>query len=328
MQALREALQRDPRVFLMGEDVGRYGGCYAVARDCSTEFGPERIRDTPLSESASSAPASARRSAGMRPIVEIMTVNFSLLALDQIVNNAATLAPHVRRAVQRAAGDPHGDRRRPAAGRPALAQPRGLVRAHSRAASAGAGDGRGCARHALARAAGAGSGDHLRARVALQRGGARWPTPAPASTSTMPAIRAPAAILPASPTAAVCTRHWRRPNSSRSEGIDAEVIDLRSAAPARRRDDPRVGASHAPARDRRRGMAQRQPRRRDQRRASWSRRSTSSTRRCARLQRGGADSVCQAPGGRGAAEPGTNRSGRAPALRSQSRWQSAHTGPI
>jgi pyruvate dehydrogenase E1 component beta subunit len=89
--ALREALARDPRVFLMGEDVGRYGGCYAVSRGLLDEFGPERIRDTPLSESAFVGAGIGAALGGMRPIVEIMTVNFSLLALDQLVNNAATL---------------------------------------------------------------------------------------------------------------------------------------------------------------------------------------------------------------------------------------------
>lgn len=89
--AIREALQRDPRVFLMGEDVGRYGGCFAVSKGLLEEFGPERIRDTPLSESAFVGAGIGAALGGMRPIVEIMTVNFSLLALDQIVNNAATL---------------------------------------------------------------------------------------------------------------------------------------------------------------------------------------------------------------------------------------------
>jgi pyruvate dehydrogenase E1 component beta subunit len=93
--ALREAhvdaLRRDPRVFLMGEDVGAYGGCYAVSRGLLAEFGPERIRDTPLSESAFVGAGIGAALGGMRPIVEIMTVNFSLLALDQIVNSAATL---------------------------------------------------------------------------------------------------------------------------------------------------------------------------------------------------------------------------------------------
>ncbi len=90
-QALRDALSRDPRVFLMGEDVGRYGGCFAVSKDLLAEFGPERIRDTPLSESAFVGAGIGAALNGMRPIVEIMTVNFSLLALDQIVNNAATI---------------------------------------------------------------------------------------------------------------------------------------------------------------------------------------------------------------------------------------------
>ena len=90
-EAIREALRKDERVFLMGEDVGRYGGCYAVTKGLLEEFGPERIRDTPLSESAFVGAGIGAAVNGMRPIVEIMTVNFSLLALDQIVNNAATL---------------------------------------------------------------------------------------------------------------------------------------------------------------------------------------------------------------------------------------------
>jgi pyruvate dehydrogenase E1 component beta subunit len=91
-EALREALSSDPRVFLMGEDVGRYGGCFAVSLGLLEEFGPERVRDTPLSESAFVGAGIGAALGGMRPIVEIMTVNFSLLALDQIVNNAATLS--------------------------------------------------------------------------------------------------------------------------------------------------------------------------------------------------------------------------------------------
>jgi 2-oxoisovalerate dehydrogenase E1 component len=89
--AIREAMQRDDRVFLMGEDVGRYGGCYAVSKGLLAEFGPERIRDTPLSESGFTGAGIGAAMAGMRPIVEVMTVNFSLLALDQILNNAATI---------------------------------------------------------------------------------------------------------------------------------------------------------------------------------------------------------------------------------------------
>ncbi len=90
-RALREALAGDERVFLMGEDVGAYGGCYAVSLGLLEEFGPDRVRDTPLSESAFVGAGIGAALAGMRPVVEIMTVNFSLLALDQIVNNAAAL---------------------------------------------------------------------------------------------------------------------------------------------------------------------------------------------------------------------------------------------
>ena len=88
-EALHDALVRDPRVFLMGEDVGQYGGSYAVSKGLLNEFGPDRIRDTPLSELAFVGAGIGAALGGMRPIVEIMTVNFSLLALDQIVNTAA-----------------------------------------------------------------------------------------------------------------------------------------------------------------------------------------------------------------------------------------------
>jgi pyruvate dehydrogenase E1 component beta subunit len=90
-EALREALAGDERVFLMGEDVGRYGGCYAVSKGLLQTFGEERVRDTPLSESAFVGAAIGAALGGLRPVVEIMTVNFSLLCLDQIVNTAATL---------------------------------------------------------------------------------------------------------------------------------------------------------------------------------------------------------------------------------------------
>jgi len=90
-QAIRDAIKHDERVFLMGEDVGRYGGCYAVSKGLLAEFGPERIRDTPLSESGFTGAGIGAAMAGLRPIVELMTVNFSLLALDQIMNTAATV---------------------------------------------------------------------------------------------------------------------------------------------------------------------------------------------------------------------------------------------
>ncbi|MBP7596861.1 MAG: alpha-ketoacid dehydrogenase subunit beta [Candidatus Neomicrothrix subdominans] len=90
-EGMRTALANDERVFLMGEDVGQYGGCFAVSLGLLEEFGAERVRDTPLSESAFVGAGIGAAIAGQRPIVEIMTANFSLLALDQILNNAATL---------------------------------------------------------------------------------------------------------------------------------------------------------------------------------------------------------------------------------------------
>jgi 2-oxoisovalerate dehydrogenase E1 component len=90
-EAIRDAMRRDDRVFLMGEDVGAYGGCYAVSKGLMDEFGEERIRDTPLSESGFTGAGIGAAANGMRPIVELMTVNFSLLALDQIMNTAATI---------------------------------------------------------------------------------------------------------------------------------------------------------------------------------------------------------------------------------------------
>lgn len=89
--AIAEAMNADKRVFLLGEDVGNYGGCYAVSKGLLETFGPDRIVDTPLSESGFVGAGIGAAIGGMRPIVEIMTVNFSLLALDQIVNNAATI---------------------------------------------------------------------------------------------------------------------------------------------------------------------------------------------------------------------------------------------
>ncbi len=89
--ALRDALRDDPRVVLMGEDVGRYGGTYAASKGLLDEFGPQRVRDTPLSELGFVGIGIGAALGGLRPIVEVMTVNFSLLALDQVVNTAAAL---------------------------------------------------------------------------------------------------------------------------------------------------------------------------------------------------------------------------------------------
>jgi pyruvate dehydrogenase E1 component beta subunit len=90
-QGLYDAFDRDERVFLMGEDVGKYGGTYAVSKGMLQKYGPERVRDAPLSELAFVGAGIGAAIGGMRPIVEVMTVNFSMLALDQIVNTAAML---------------------------------------------------------------------------------------------------------------------------------------------------------------------------------------------------------------------------------------------
>jgi len=89
--AMREALDEDPRVFLMGEDIGPYGGAFAVTKGFWDDYGQRRIKDSPLSESAIVGAGVGAAMAGLRPIVELMTINFSLLAMDQIVNHAAKM---------------------------------------------------------------------------------------------------------------------------------------------------------------------------------------------------------------------------------------------
>jgi len=93
-QAIRDALRADARSFVLGEDVGKYGGCYGVTKGLLEEFGAERIVDAPLAENGFTGLAIGAALAGLRPLLEVMTCNFSLLALDQIMNNAATL-PHM-----------------------------------------------------------------------------------------------------------------------------------------------------------------------------------------------------------------------------------------
>ncbi|PKB64024.1 MAG: alpha-ketoacid dehydrogenase subunit beta, partial [SAR202 cluster bacterium Io17-Chloro-G2] len=90
-KAMREALDQDPRVFLMGEDIGPYGGAFAVTKGFWDDYGQKRIKDSPLSESAIVGAGVGAAMAGLRPIVELMTINFSLLAMDQIVNHAAKM---------------------------------------------------------------------------------------------------------------------------------------------------------------------------------------------------------------------------------------------
>jgi len=90
-RALREEMAADPRVFLMGEDIGRHGGIFRVTNDLIDEFGPERVRDTPISEAGFVGLGIGAAMAGMRPVVELLFMDFALVAADQIVNQAAKL---------------------------------------------------------------------------------------------------------------------------------------------------------------------------------------------------------------------------------------------
>ncbi len=177
----------------------------------------------------------------MRPIVEIMTVNFSLLALDQIVNNAATLLHmsggqfNVPLVIRMATGA------RAAARGAALAQPRGLVRAHPGHQGARARHARGRARHALRRAlADPEPGADLRARAALQhRGRARRRRGRRSTIDARARCAGAAATSRWSPTAARSARRSPPPRRSPREGIEAEVLDLRALRPLDDGDDPR-----------------------------------------------------------------------------------------
>lgn len=91
-QALAEELERDPNVFLMGQDIGVFGGAFKVTEGLLERFGEKRIRDTPISENTIVGLGVGAAMTGLRPVIELMTINFSLLALDQIVNHAA----HIR----------------------------------------------------------------------------------------------------------------------------------------------------------------------------------------------------------------------------------------
>jgi pyruvate dehydrogenase E1 component beta subunit len=90
-QALREEMRRDERVFIMGEEIGVWGGTYAVTRGFLDEFGEKRVRDTPIAEGVIVGAAAGAAIAGLRPVAELMTINFAFLAMDQIVNHVAKL---------------------------------------------------------------------------------------------------------------------------------------------------------------------------------------------------------------------------------------------
>ena len=281
---MRQALTEDERGLPDGRGRRQLRRRVRGQRDCSTSSGPERIRDTPLVRvGVRRAPASARRSTGMRPIVEVMTINFSMLALDQVVNNAATLALHVGRAAERPARRPHGDRRRPPDRRAACPQPRGLVRARPRDQVALAGDGRRRPRDGARRARRSRPGVRLRERGPVRDRGRRpRRTASPTSGRRRSGARAATStrrhLLPRR-----CGRCWRRPSSSPRGGIEAEVIDLRSLRPLDMDDRARVARQDPPGRDRGRGLADRRASPPRSARRSWSAASTCSTGRCWRV---------------------------------------------
>ena len=137
-QALREEMQEDENVFLMGEDIGVFQGAFKVTAGLLEEFGEKRVRDTPISENTIVGMGVGAAMVGLRPVVELMTINFSLLAMDQIVNHAARDPLHVRRPGQGADGGAHAAGRRPPARADPLAQLRGVLPPRARPAGRGA----------------------------------------------------------------------------------------------------------------------------------------------------------------------------------------------
>ena len=111
-----QEMRQDKEVFLIGEDIGTYGGAFGVSKGMLEEFGPERIRDTPISEAAIAGAATGAALMGMRPVMEVMFMDFLTISMNQLVNAGGQDALHVRRQVQHPNGDPRpirlGHRRR------------------------------------------------------------------------------------------------------------------------------------------------------------------------------------------------------------------------
>ena len=241
-QAIRAAILADPRVFLMGEDVARYGGCYAVTKGLADELGEDRIRDTPLSEGGYVGAGIGAAIAGMRPIVEIMTVNFSLLALDQIVNNAATI-PHMS----------GGQFAVPLVIRMATGAGRQLAAQHSHSLEGwyahipglkvlAPATHRGRALHAAAGAGRSEPGADLRACHAVQPRGRCWTRRSPSVDIASAKIRRPGRDVTLVTYGGTLFKTLEAAETLRPEGIEAEVIDLRVLRPL---DMPTVLASVA-----------------------------------------------------------------------------------
>jgi pyruvate dehydrogenase E1 component beta subunit len=214
----------------MGEDVGLYGGCYAVTKGLLDEFGPSASATRRLPRAPSSAPASARRWRGCGPIVEIMTCNFSLLALDQIINNAATI-PHmsggqfavplvIRMATGGGASSPPSIRTAWKAGSPTFPASRcwrpGTIED---------------ARYMLKAALADPNPVLIFEHIVLYNAEGELD---PAVTEVDIARRrsaGPGATSASSPMATACPRRWRRRRGRWPEGIEAEVVDLRVLRP-------------------------------------------------------------------------------------------------
>jgi 2-oxoisovalerate dehydrogenase E1 component len=231
-RGIREALQADERVFLMGEDVGAYGGCFAVTMGLLDEFGPERIRDTPLSESTFVGAGIGAAMAGHAPDRRDHDVQLQPARARPDREQRRDAAAHVGRPVQRAPRDPHHRRCGAPARRPALAQLRADLRPRPGHQGRVGRDRRGRPAWLLA----ARSPIPTRSCCSSTR---RCTTSRPSCPRTRRSggprstrrSAGPAATSPSSPTAPRCTGCSPRPTTSRGDGIDAEVIDLRMLRP-------------------------------------------------------------------------------------------------
>ena len=145
-QAMREEMRRDTRTFLIGEEVGYYQGAFKVSKGFVEEFGPQRVLDTPITEAGFTGLAIGAAMAGLRPIVELMTLNFGILAMDQIVNNAAKIRYMSGRPDLGTDGDSRTGQCRSSIGSTAFPKSRGLVLSCSRYQGGRAGDASRCQR--------------------------------------------------------------------------------------------------------------------------------------------------------------------------------------
>ncbi len=309
--ALRHALATDERVFLMGEDVGGYGGAFAVSLGLLDEFGPERVRNAPLSESGFVGAGIGAALGGMRPIVEVMTINFSLLALDQVVNNAATLRYmsggqlSVPLVVRMATG---GGRQMAAQHAHSLEAWYAHIPGIKALAPATVEDARGMLlaalqepdpvfifEHALLYPLEGEVDEEPRAvdiaHAAVRREGS--------DVTLVTYGGSLGKCLAAADAARAGARH--------RGGGDRPA----HAAPARHRHRPRLAREDAPGRDRRRGLEDGRARRRDQRADHGAGLRPARLAGAARVRRRGADAVREAPRGGGAAERRARRRGRA-----------------